>query len=788
MRSDPRHLTIPLAALLFAAAIVFIAGMGEGTSPGDGTLSVATHLVSSGMALAYVLAAVGLGRLCTRLYLGARDPLALQAAMGIGLMLSLSHLLGWSGAFRGGGGRVIALLPIIAGIALLAHQAAAAAQRAASVVPAGGARGSDQRPRSFAGRVLRFGADPLVLIVAPGLALLLVGACQPPGWLWSSEFGGYDALSYHLQLPQEWFEARRITPLAHNVYSFLPGYVEAAFLHVGVAMGAPPFPDPGVIGAGLLAHDGAGAVAAQVLHALMTILAGAVTGSLAQGMVRPRAGGDSEPQRAGDGSRGRLAFAVAFGLVVLTPWSIVVGSLAYNEMAVLACFAGALIAAFDDRLSAARRGAVAAFLVGAACGAKPTAITFAGVPVAIALAGSLPARDWWRAAVPGVLVGLVMVAPWLVRNWLACGNPVFPFATALFGTGHWSLEQVSRYAGAHRFDGTLAERLGLLFFEEPVTPGEVALGPTRHRGVMHPQFFAFFPLVLGAALACVRRGGASHADAAPLRPAVLLVLGLAAQACVWLFTTHLQSRFLLPLVVPGAALIAARLGAGLPARVPIGAARAIGGLALALQLGASLVIFSREQRGAPNGSLAVGPGYFSGSLFATSMGKADVEERALALNSAPIPACINLLLANTPTFQFSGTVPGSVYLLGDATPFYYSVPVLYHTTYDSSPLGDAIRRNPTDPNAWTRELRARGVAYVLYAPTEIARLRASGWYDPLVTNEMIERWLADAGMLVHEWPADLRVLCQLRDVPPVVTPVPPATPKSGLSAPPADQR
>ena len=104
-----------------------------------------------------------------------------------------------------------------------------------------------------------------------------------------------------------------------------------------------------------------------------------------------------------------------------------------------------------------------------------------------------------------------------------------------------------------------------------------------------------------------------------------------------------------------------------------------------------------------------------------------------------------------------------VYLLGDATPFYYSVPVLYHTTYDRSPLGQAMRRAPADPDAWTRELRALGVRYVLYAPGEIRRLRASGWYDPIVTTDAVERWLAHSARPVHAPERQGRVLFELRD-------------------------
>jgi len=76
------------------------------------------------------------------------------------------------------------------------------------------------------------------LLGIPALALaMLVAACQPPGWLWDSEAGGYDALSYHLQLPQEWRANHALWPNTHNVFSFLPSYVEAAFLHLAALSG-----------------------------------------------------------------------------------------------------------------------------------------------------------------------------------------------------------------------------------------------------------------------------------------------------------------------------------------------------------------------------------------------------------------------------------------------------------------------------------------------------------------------------------------------------------------------
>ena len=72
------------------------------------------------------------------------------------------------------------------------------------------------------------------------------------------------------------------------------------------------------------------------------------------------------------------------GLIALaTPWTVVVGSLAYNEMPMLALSAAAALRAIDQRGSPIARGAWCGWLVGVACGVKPTAILFAAPMVGI---------------------------------------------------------------------------------------------------------------------------------------------------------------------------------------------------------------------------------------------------------------------------------------------------------------------------------------------------------------------------------------------------------------------
>jgi hypothetical protein len=81
----------------------------------------------------------------------------------------------------------------------------------------------------------------LLLAAAPLLAVAIIAAMFPAGFLWKPEEpNGYDATIYHLQVPREWFEAGLITPLKHNVYSYFPFGVEMHYLLAMHLKGNPP--------------------------------------------------------------------------------------------------------------------------------------------------------------------------------------------------------------------------------------------------------------------------------------------------------------------------------------------------------------------------------------------------------------------------------------------------------------------------------------------------------------------------------------------------------------------
>lgn len=664
-------------------------------------------------AVAYLLGALGLGRLARPMFARAQSPWALQMVVGLAMMLTLSHALGWIGLLSGHGRVLVAMGIVGMGLALLAHQLVML--------------------RAAGGPAMRI--SPLVWLGAPALAVLLVSSASPPGWLWDSEFGGYDALSYHLQLPQEWLVRGRLSPLEHNVYSFLPGYVEAAFLHVGALMDTPRSPTVGVH-IGLTAGDGMGLLACQFLHAGLTIIAAWVTGEAARAAIRAAG---IEPHST---VAARAAPVLAGMFVLATPWSVVVGSLAYNEMAMLALGAGAMLAALETSIRPILRGLLVGALVGVACGAKPTAMFMFAPSAGLAMIGAAVMHEQrsGMGRVPLMRVGLMLIAcagagllaisPWLVRNALACGNPVFPFFTSIFGDGHWSPEQAARYARGHAFDGSIVRRLSLIVMPDPLDPAGA-----RHRGMMHPQWFAFFPaVVLAGAAACASRISRGVG--------MLLAAGLIAQALAWLFLTHVQSRFLMPTLVPGAMLFAlAVASAGRDQRAQgVGEApvrprqwgRVAAGIAVvSVQSAALLVVFAQQRGGAPNRLLAAGPSEFTGEYLHEQFRAASSGEQQAFVQIAPSEVAVNLALPPT----------ARVCLIGSGAPLYVRPPVLYATTWDTSAFTRIVAASPDEPQTWARSLRAMRIEAVLVDLHELDRLSRSGWMDPALDPARIAQWL-----------------------------------------------
>jgi len=109
-----------------------------------------------------------------------------------------------------------------------------------------------------------------------------------------------------------------------------------------------------------------------------------------------------------------------------------------------------------------RRGthlAIAGIACGAACASKYTAWLFAAVILTSAAVGILRleqgARRRLRALALLLLPCAALVLPWVVRNAITTGNPVYPNLYGIFGGPHWSEVQVFHHWKSLRANGGL---------------------------------------------------------------------------------------------------------------------------------------------------------------------------------------------------------------------------------------------------------------------------------------------------------------------------------------------
>ena len=627
-------------------------------------------IVTSGpWALGWLCAAMGFGWLLRRgLARGLEEGLAIQAGLGVAALMFLDAGLGPLGVLQWGGG-LGAWALIVIGFALLVAQLLLHERK---------------RPR----------VPWMVWAAAPAVAVLLVAACSAPGWLWASEFGGYDALSYHLQLPKEWLAAGRIAPLEHNVYSYLPGYMEAAYYHLAVLMG-----------------DGIASVyACQLLHAGLTLITAAVVARIAF--------------RFGGATAGAVA-AVAF---LGTPWVIVVGSLGYNEMAVALFLATGLLVLDQGGPETPRVGAAIGLLAAAACGAKLTAAGFVAAPLGLLMLVSVPPKRWPAVLGAGAAAGAVFLLPYLARNWAYTGNPLFPFATPWLGLGHWTADQADTWNGGHLAEGGTAARVGALWNQV----ARYGLGANPDPAEPWQPQWSLLPWLAVAGLAF----GAARFRGRAWR----LALVVAVQVVFWIGFTHLKSRFLLPAAVPGALAVALgfsaladRFDSQRARRVVIGVAAAMGLAWCCLPV----VIFAQEGDHAPTARIGLAE-FISGDALTPS------QRDELA---GELPAI---------TVNY-GLPPGSrVLMVGEAAPLYYRAGV-YQTTWDRGPLSRAMDEHGEDPAAWLSELRAGGFTHLLVDPTMLRIWEAAGWNDPRITAESVLAAADRHAEIVVEFPGGARL-------------------------------
>lgn len=528
----------------------------------------------------------------------------------------------------------------------------------------------------------------LWLAAVPFAALGLIAAIVPPGILWPGEDGnGYDVLEYHFGGPRDYFDAGRISFLPHNIYSNFPFNVEMLYLLTFVLHGNPV----------------AAVFGAKLLNALLAVLAVAAV------WLAGREYG---------GAGGIVAGVVAASCPFLT----YLCGIAYVEngmMMFTALALGAMIKASRGRGAGPRRWMlVAGLAAGLACGCKYTAVPSVLLPLGLAAIWTARRRRPGRYSGP-ILFALgaaVTFGPWLVKNAVFTGNPVFPLARGVFHErdGIWNDDGADRWHEGHLPDPAFRNMGGRLSRLWSEVLWSRKYGPAIPLGLLAGSAFLIARRRRGP-----RTGSGRDRTPAPDESdgdvggvACWLMLGIG--VAVWLCTTHLVGRFAVGLIVPVAILIGRTwpvLRGHIATMVMIGALWAVA----AVNLRATVAIF-REAHvfdiapAADEALVMIRRGDWGGQ-------------------------------AHLPVLNELADDGHRVLMIGDARRFYLRSGVDYCVVFNRNSFAEAADRlDPPGLMAWLRE---QGYGHVYVNWSEMRRLRGSryGFWES-IDRSLFERLTA----------------------------------------------
>jgi len=303
----------------------------------------------------------------------------------------------------------------------------------AETPPSDGERASVGRPFQIA----------CIVVVVPFLVAMLLGAMLPPT--------DFDVKEYHLQGPKEFFQAGQITMLPHNVYTSFPFLTEMLSL---LAM--------------VLRDDWyRGALAGKAVLMCFAPLTALAVFAAGRRWFTPQAGW------------------LAAVIYLTTPWVYRISIIAYTEGALSFYLAASLLAIILG-VEGIRTGVTglgpfltAGLLAGSAMACKYPGALQVVIPLGAAgcvatwivkprnadrPAASASARVTRVAA--GFALGVILtVGPWLAKNTVETGNPVYPLLYSVFGGADWDDDMNVKWRGGHRPDNHQLGDLSVKFID-----------------------------------------------------------------------------------------------------------------------------------------------------------------------------------------------------------------------------------------------------------------------------------------------------------------------------------
>ena len=518
------------------------------------------------------------------------------------------------------------------------------------------------------GRVSLLGGVGFLLIVGPFVVMMALGSMLPTI--------DFDAIEYHLQGPKEYYQAGRITFLPHNVYTSMPFSVE--MLHL--------------LGMEVMNDWWWGALAGQFLIAIHAPMAALMVALTTRRLASRRA----------------AWFAAAAYLT--TPWiyrlavlPYVEGPLGYYHAALL----WVTIRAWSESDHLTRRNlwAAAGLVAGGAMACKYPALISAVLPFGLAAL-----LDAFRSRRPAFVLAFclgwaVVMVPWLAKNVLDTGNPVYPLGHSVFGGTHWDSRMEQKWNNVH---GPRPVSLGLFW--------RSILDVAGRSDWQSPLFGALAPL------AFLRRDSR--------RAAAVLWVYVGYLFLTWWFLTHRLDRFWLP-ILPVLAVLAG-LGADWTRRL---------GWSIMLGLLVGLSVIANLS-------------YSSTALTAMNNWTDDLNELRTSVPKMLDPG---LFAADT-------RVPpeAKILIVGQAAVFHVQHPIVYNTVFDEEILETIARDKP--PEAVREALKRLGVTHIYVDWYQIDRFRSPGNYGftDFVTPREFDRLVQARVLDPPERMGDQRALYKVR--------------------------
>lgn len=493
-------------------------------------------------------------------------------------------------------------------------------------------------------------------LVLGGMATL-VAASTPPF--------EYDTLEYHLGAPHEYLQHGRLAFLPHNFYSNLPQLAEMLYL---------------------LCLTIASETAPKLLHWLFGMLSAGVVFTVGQRLWS------------------RATGLTAAALFYLMPFVLDLSQTARIDLATT-FFGGLVFAGLLCWRHHRQPGWLwlAALAAGGAVATKWTAIPVVLLPflVFVLVASRSP-----TVAVQSGLVAGACVAPWLIKNLVLAGNPVYPLLHQWLPSPHWTVEQAALFAQKHYPAGgwlQLGDRIWHYSFVEP--------------GAL-PLLLATAPLLL------VTR---------QRQPAIQRAgwLFLAAYLA-WFYLTFRPWRFLFP-AMPLVAWLGAVGLAGIPHLVLRRLARGVVGGLLLIGLGMSLIGVTVDAENPRRSDPEL-------NFIHYALGNVTAEEFVRRLGGGVLEPVI-WMNQNLP--------PDAVVLyVGEARVFYAKSPVVWATAFDQHPL-ERIMSSVKSPAELAQALRRAGITHVFINGSEWRRLRQGYGYLAAIDDPLLVACLDTCGRLVH---------------------------------------